>query len=533
MKQILHIFAKDVRRLWWEILLSIAMVAAFAWLDPKTWWVGLGEDSGRFQELTRPFAFLVPLSWWLLIGRVIQVESPVGDRQFWVTRPYEWWKLLAAKALFLAAFVYLPLFAAECWLLREAGFHPLAYLPGLFYRLLVVSGIILLPLTGIAAVTSNFVRMTLTSLSIVIGFVGVCWLLLLTGHQQVGVTPDPFPVPNGGLISVLILLCICAAVVTLQFATRRVLLARLMLLTVPFLIWLSASILNSPAVIIHAFPRIPEAQAPPMKFPAANPVDAPSANLDRNKVHISVPVQPLGVRDGDYWRLDALRVTVTPINGAPLRLNWQHSGALVAQPDDPEHRSYRIVDFNFTMSRTDFDRLKSMPVTLHYDYAFTQARRGEPRQIALPIGNFIVQDFGSCSPQEIREGPPSTIFIGGIVCRFPFRLPIFTRVETSWSAGPCLASPPGANYSVKTGADITDFKYAASGSDILDAPIGFDIWSVDERLLWLSNSWRSEDDLSKLHLCPGTPITFTQYKPIRVRTELTIENFQLPSYNAQ
>jgi hypothetical protein len=270
-----------------------------------------------------------------------------------------------------------------------------------------------------------------------------------------------------------------------------------------------------------------------MKFPAAMPADAPSAYLTNNEVHVSVPVQPLGVRDGDYWRLDALRVTVTPANGAPMKLNWQHSGALVAQPDDPEHRSYRIVDFNFTMGRIDFDRFKSMPVTLHYDYAFTQARRGESRQIAMPKGNFIVPEFGSCSPQEIREGPPSAIFIGGIVCRFPLRLPIFTRVETSLSAGPCVASPPSANESLKTSADITDYANVASGFDILDAPIGFGIWSVDERLLWLSNSWRNSDDLSKRHLCPGTPITFTQYKPIRVRTELTIENFHLPNYNAR
>jgi len=30
---------------------------------------------------------------------VVHAESLVGDRQFWITRPYEWKKLLTAKAL--------------------------------------------------------------------------------------------------------------------------------------------------------------------------------------------------------------------------------------------------------------------------------------------------------------------------------------------------------------------------------------------------------------------------------------------------
>jgi hypothetical protein len=37
MDQILHVFRKDVRRHWREIVLSIAILTAFAWNEPSQW----------------------------------------------------------------------------------------------------------------------------------------------------------------------------------------------------------------------------------------------------------------------------------------------------------------------------------------------------------------------------------------------------------------------------------------------------------------------------------------------------------------
>jgi hypothetical protein len=115
MKQILHIFAKDCRHFWPEILISVALVGALVWIYPSTWLSKSGlyaVAGGAFLPsmleagvLAVLLTVLVPVSWWLLIARVIHAEALVGDRQFWVTRPYEWKKLLGAKALFLAVFL--------------------------------------------------------------------------------------------------------------------------------------------------------------------------------------------------------------------------------------------------------------------------------------------------------------------------------------------------------------------------------------------------------------------------------------------
>ena len=153
MKQILHIFAKDARHFLPEILVSLALTIAFAWIYPNEWlWSrNVGAVAGGFffepRLLASFLTLLVPVSWWLLISRVIHEEKLVGDCQFWVTRPYDWKKLLAAKALFLFCFLYLPLLLAQCFLLLRAGYSPLSYLPGLLFNLYLISTVLVLPLS--------------------------------------------------------------------------------------------------------------------------------------------------------------------------------------------------------------------------------------------------------------------------------------------------------------------------------------------------------------------------------------------------
>ncbi len=119
---------------------------------------------------------IVPLSWWLLISPVIHEEKLVGDRQFWITRPYDWKNLLAAKVLFLIAFLYLPLLVAQCVMLAEAGFTPFSSFRGLLYDSLVLTCVLVLPLVALATVTRNFARMTLAVLGAVVCFIAIVLL---------------------------------------------------------------------------------------------------------------------------------------------------------------------------------------------------------------------------------------------------------------------------------------------------------------------------------------------------------------------
>jgi hypothetical protein len=228
MKQIVAIFNKDARRFWPEILVSIAILVALVLVYPHQWRVSnqtakLFETRHSFFP-SNPLEFfseclvvLVPVSWWIMIARLVHGERLVGDTQFWLTRPYEWPKFLAAKLMFLAAFLWIPFFVAQCAMLLSGGFNPVSVLPGLFYNLFLATGIFVLPLITLSAVTSGFGRMTLVILGVILFIAGMALLNSLLPSDTVGGVSGPF----SGKLSFGILLCGCSATVIVQYARRK------------------------------------------------------------------------------------------------------------------------------------------------------------------------------------------------------------------------------------------------------------------------------------------------------------------------
>lgn len=70
------------------------------------------------------------LFWVFLTLRVVHGETLVGDRQWWVTKPYEWWKLLLAKELFLSCLWAFLSFWFNCSSCITPGFPFLIMSPG-------------------------------------------------------------------------------------------------------------------------------------------------------------------------------------------------------------------------------------------------------------------------------------------------------------------------------------------------------------------------------------------------------------------
>lgn len=239
MNQTLHIFAKDTRRFLPEILVVLALVAAFVSIysyllavSPQ-FWRGNTNANGKLLGLLGVLTLLMPVGWWLLISRVFHAENLVGDTQFWITRPYEWKKLLAAKLLFLVSFVYLPILMEYCILLAEKGFPPqydIATLHGLLRRLLYMTSFVVLPFTAIATVTSNFARMALSTL-------GAFLCMILAFALPFAMRADKVPSPISGHICLVLTLVGCGAVIVLQYARRKTRLARLLLLAIPMLVF--------------------------------------------------------------------------------------------------------------------------------------------------------------------------------------------------------------------------------------------------------------------------------------------------------
>ena len=132
MKIIFHIFKKDVRHHWPEILASLVVLAVFTWDQPRQW-EGHVAANRILSILLGALPSILVVAWIFLLVRVTQGESLVGDRQFWTTRPYTRTKLFAAKLLTALVFVHTPLFISQLILLKLAFFPVLASIPGLLF----------------------------------------------------------------------------------------------------------------------------------------------------------------------------------------------------------------------------------------------------------------------------------------------------------------------------------------------------------------------------------------------------------------
>jgi hypothetical protein len=503
MKQILHIFAKDARRFWGEIFLSVAITAAFALFYPQQW-VGpdhihsvMGNHGTVGYQLVIAgglLLVLVPVSWWLLITRVVQAESLVGDLQFWLTRPYEWPKLLAGKLLFLLAFLYVPFFVAQCALLAETGFNPTAYVPNLLYNLLLLTGIIVLPLFAVATVTSNFARMTLTLLGV---FLGILALELAVQpfmpHHTTGIE-DTSLTAEGLLIVGIIGLCLSGVVVVLQYRLRRAVLSRVLLFGIPVLLILCMP-LSARLEQQHTRGRIeanyPASSIPPVQF-AYRPIDPDLRQIDvfpdNSDVIIHTPLEGTGVAPGTVLIPDAVKLEVEAPNGFRWASDWQDTNAPKFYAG--AEGSYAAV----AMPRAIYEQLKTTPLTIRVTFALTQAKATSVSQVALPRHDFSVSGFGVCAPLTGSYSP----FFGatGLICRSVLRDPPLTYIGVVWSDAPCNIPHSESNPGVQ----------GAGWIGTLDrAPADPNISPVQQVNFNLTNGYKSGGGGGSRYLCPGAP----------------------------
>jgi hypothetical protein len=216
MMQMFHIFRKDVRHLWVELGVYAGLLAVFVVAEPYTW-AGAAVSGIQLVMLAGLLKLLIPVMWLSLVARLVQDEALVGDRQFWMTRPYAWGSLLAAKVLFVAVCVVLPFAVMQWALVARAGLELWPAVPAQGPELLLLALLVWLPFVAVAAVTRSVQRTFLTLL----GTVVVLGLLVPTLASMTLMAPPRMVPPytlgafavvfGGGLVSVLVY----------QYATRR------------------------------------------------------------------------------------------------------------------------------------------------------------------------------------------------------------------------------------------------------------------------------------------------------------------------
>jgi hypothetical protein len=312
MSQILNIFRKDTRRFWPEILLSVVITFAFAAAYPNQWKAFHDpNDQQRMQTIVVALGFLMVIGWWLLIARAVHAETLVGDRQFWITRPYEWQKLLVAKALFAVVWIGVPYLLAQSLILAEAGYSPLPYAPGLLLNLLLMSTVFLVPLFSVATVTANFARLTLTLLACLAIFIG--YMFLTNGVRGGYTSANPYT----NRLLYLLLFCGCTLAIVLQYATRRVWVSRGLLIALPFLLALTVAANRRQSLVDRAYPQPGAASAAPFSVEIApRSVRTVEARSWEGQDYIDFPVGYSGVAEGYAVVTADFKFTLTAADGS-------------------------------------------------------------------------------------------------------------------------------------------------------------------------------------------------------------------------
>jgi hypothetical protein len=483
MKQVLHIFRKDLRLYWIEILATLAMTGLFVWVYPMNW--NPSATVNIWPWVPGTVTTLLPVSWMVMITRVIHAESLVGERQFWISRPYQWQQLLGAKALFLAAFLYVPFFVAQCLLLRKAGMHPLSHLPGLLYNLLLVTVIMVLPMACLAAVTNHFGKTLLTLLGLFLFAAGVAYLSSLTPtSSSIGTFGDE--------ASFVVAMSVFLAVLFVLYARRSVMIAWTLL--VGLAVTFSAIGLNGGDEFAMglSYPLMAAETSPQLAFRHADPISSYDYTNDAGMREITIvfPVAMSGIAPNTAVNLDDARIRITSAKGEQWTSHWQSSYTTSWMPGDTNST------VSLKISRSFYNRMKDTPVTVEMSAAITVLKQGRVTRMTLGEKNLVLPGGVLC-----RTSRATFEWSTSVSCLSPMRQPPRMLIGTKFSTAQCSTTMPPLN----------DGDNAAVWVGSLDTqPADFGLTSVWGTSLYFQR-FSSESQTRRQYLCLGAPLTILPY----------------------
>src|SRR5882762_407114 len=417
MRQILHVFRKDVRRSWREAAVSMALLFVHGWNEVHSWYHEKpleiwGFFASRF--LSGLVIALVPIAWAFLFVRVIHAEPLVGDRQFWVTRPYEWKKLLAAKLLYALVFINIPMLVLQVYLLAKAGFNPLTYAFGLVWMQGLIAVSFLLPVAAVAVVTSSVIQVLLTTLVIAVYLIGMAVL-----SSQIPSSSFSFWVDG---LQADIFIGAALAIVFLQYARRDTLKSRWLIGGLGVAIFLILVATPYRTLVEHEYPRTEAAS--PMQLtllPGGASGEGPLPSRE-NDAEIQLPLSLSGIAPGTMVQVKGVLVEIEGPDGLRWDPGWNSPGLFLF----PDAKATQIA---FKLPKRMFERIRDLPVRIRLSFAFTLFRDTNQRAFVVPAGEFAMPGVGLCSTEG---GYRQTIH-----CRVPLRRPTSLLVSADMSASTC------------------------------------------------------------------------------------------------
>lgn len=401
MRQALHIFAKDIRYLRYELFLVVSLAAIFAWMAARhvdTTWVQI----------------LLPFAETYLIVRLIHAEAIPGDTQFWITRPYRWMSLAAEKVLFILVFVELPLFVVQFVILVAEEFPLADYLPGLLWTQVLMVLTIWLPVAAIAAMTRSLVSFLFSVLALFAVAFSTQEMIFLSGiawRWRMHLAQWPISIDwMRTTIMGIALVVIALPVLYVQYRRRRSIFSRtyasgaavLTLAAYTFVPWQLAMAVES-----HLSKNAG----------AGSKVQVALGEISKNQgsprgrgveVNMYLPIAVRGFAAGTEVQGDALAVTITTADGREWKSPVNGVNLLTSSADSAKFEGTIPVDTDF------YNRERKEPVNVRATLYMTLF--GNPRSATIPLRK---------KPVNVMDG--LQCFVGDIFdhlyCRSAFRWP--------------------------------------------------------------------------------------------------------------
>jgi hypothetical protein len=486
MNQILNILRKDVRHLRLEILASLAVLFLFILVEPRTWMTMFSAAS----NMARIASFLVCASWGILILRLVHAERLAGLNQFWTTRPYEWPKLLAAKALFVVLFVYIPFLLAQFYLLHHAGLSIAANLGPILHNLLLLTCVAVLPLFCVAVVTASFGQAVLTILGILVAFIG-----LQLAFSYLGSTSAIFGLPRHAPLFLLplelaIALLFFAAAVLLQYSRRATLKSIAVLAAAAVLLVLTPQLLEGGTAAASGYAAVSDPPASVTIDTSNRQTFSAFPKNPRTAVY-AIPLRYADYAPGANLSPEAQRYTLATADGYTWTSDWldYHTGFSFLAPKDSETSAHTraFIDIPWRI----VPHVVGRPISIRIEFLFSQLASEAPYTYSLPATPHPVPGLGVCALDDGEEN---------IYCRAPFGDFGFATVSAMGSPNPCDASPdtvPIPAPPIPETGFLTGPRRQPGSPLPLISPV-----MVNELHLYGPHNQPSG------HPCPGTPVTF-------------------------
>jgi len=459
MTQLLHIFAKDARRLRLEILLSLIVLVFLTWTE---WKRSSPGEVPTWYEVAPLVA--IALVWAFMIVRLIQSEALVGDRQFWITRPYIWYQLLASKAFFVCVCVAVPLVISQLTLLILANVNITNNISGIMSGVAGAMLVIALPAIALATITPTLARWIMYLLGAILLMGGMAWLDSKIPNSHV---------PNSGDVSdnlqALSFLILGASGICLRYAKRHSPLGAVLIIASIVSIPLIMVALPYRAIIGQTFPLLNAAQIPfkTLAQPHGQLV-AKGVGKDDDTLSVDIPVQISQIPIGKLIRVEGVMLSADGI----WQSEWAPSYAsLVAESGN--------LNLGAPIQRTAYNQLKSEPHEFLASLALSELSDGK-RQRIMARQSFDVPEIGPCWLTDDNG-------LGNdIACRTTHSSPPLMMATMNSSESTCQGgrSAPYAEEKVSRSL-ISD-----SSSEGPFSPLGLSRFYVGP-------------------ICPGTPITFS------------------------